>query len=352
MRIGRKRWMTGSARTSDVAPPLVSAVFAAIALTGVLLLPGCGGDGESPAPAEPTATNQPAEPPVELENQPSADEQADAAAAVEEEMADSDDAVAEPPTTAAETEEAEPAMALDDVEPFDLRTAIARWDQLIGAAVTYDGRVDYARLNEPEHRETLDRVVASFAAADPPEGEDARLAMLINAYNANVIRMVLETWEGAADYAVSQIPGFFDERPIRVAGQTMTLDRLENNHIRPMNDPRIHAALVAAARSSPPLRYTAYTASSLTMQLDDQARRWINDPEQFYVEDNAVYASEIMKWYGPDFQRPPFSGALGFITAYADPGTPVARHILMQDDGIDLRWAPFDWSLNIGDVDE
>ena len=77
----------------------------------------------------------------------------------------------------------------------------------------------------------------------------------------------------------------------------------------------------------------------------------MNDPAQLYVEDDALYASEIMKWYGEDFQRPPFSGVLGFISAYADPGGAASRHILLNDN-VDLRWAPFDWSLNIGDVME
>jgi len=47
-----------------------------------------------------------------------------------------------------------------------------------------------------------------------------------------------------------------------------------------MGDPRIHSALVCAARSCPPLRRDAYTREKVEEQLDANVREWLSMPDR------------------------------------------------------------------------
>ncbi len=237
-------------------------------------------------------------------------------------------------------------------------------------AVDSRGRVDYATL--VRERARLDAVVEAIARA-PREALEAapraeRMAFHLNAYNALVLRLVVDHWppdpgENAAWPArsIRNIPGAFDGVRFTVAGEAMTLDHLENAVIRPAyRDPRVHAALVCAARSCPPLRATPFTADSLEAQLDDQARRFVRDPSHVRVDAAAgvVHLSPIFDWFADDFaafapdrRTPPdvperLAGVARFLVAYLPEGP--AREAVAHG-GWRAEWLEYDWTIN--DVD-
>jgi hypothetical protein len=85
-----------------------------------------------------------------------------------------------------------------------------------------------------------------------------------------------------------------------------------------MGDPRIHAALVCAARSCPPLRREAYAGDKLDPQLDANVSEWLamRDRNQFIPGKNRVSVSMIFKWYKGDFEKN--GGSVeGFLAKYA-----------------------------------
>lgn len=151
-----------------------------------------------------------------------------------------------------------------------------RFDALLRTQVDADGLVDYAGLKDA-HAE-LDAYIRSLAAAPFEQlGRDEKLALLINAYNAFTLRLVLDHWPLAS---IRHIPGKrrWDAPRWRLAGETLSLNQIENERIRPrFKEPRIHFALVCAARGCPPLRAEAYTGARLSAQLADQARRVHSD---------------------------------------------------------------------------
>ena len=66
---------------------------------------------------------------------------------------------------------------------------------------------------------------------------------------------------------------FFQLKEHVFANNTISLDSLEQEIIRPVfNEPRIHVALVCAARSCPAIRAAAYTGDRIEKQLQDQAQ--------------------------------------------------------------------------------
>ncbi len=216
---------------------------------------------------------------------------------------------------------------------------------LLKDIVTPDGLVRYDVLGESPRRRSLQEIVAAYAKADLPPGDDEKLAFLCNAYNVNVLKMVVGETAKEDFTSVMDIPGFFDTLSITVAGKRMTLNALENEQIRPLGDPRIHAALVCAAMSCPPLRGEPYTAKRLDEQLNDQCRRWINDPNRNGIDEQGLDVSMIMQWYGDDFSVEPYGGVVGFVRKFADPASPTAR-LLSRENDPPVHFLEYDWRLN------
>jgi len=225
-----------------------------------------------------------------------------------------------------------------------------------------DGRVDYAALRAD--RAALDAYVAAVGEADARAisagSRDEQLSFWINAYNALVLRTVIDHYPiergslvGLAFPANSiwQIPGAFKERRFLAAGRRVSLDEIEHRIIRPtFREPLVHMALVCAALSCPPLRSEPYRARTLSAQLQDQARRFVGDPlrgMQLAASSGEVRASTIFKWFGEDFA--PLgagegrTGVLEFLAAHAaDP----AQSRLLRSGALRLRYLPYDWTLN------
>ncbi len=216
---------------------------------------------------------------------------------------------------------------------------------ILKKAVTTDGLVRYDVLREEPQRRNLQWIVGEYSRADLPQPKNEKLAFLCNAYNANVLNMVVAQSAQESFKSVNDVPGFFDKLTITVAGQTMTLNQLENDHIRPLGDPRIHAALVCAAMSCPPLRGEPYTAKQLDEQLNDQSRRWINDRTKFTVNEQGLSVSMIMQWYAKDFDAKPYNGVVGFIRTLAEPTSPIGR-LLSREDDPPVHFLKYDWRLN------
>ena len=242
------------------------------------------------------------------------------------------------PDGADEPGAAEPASVSDTI---DLWT----YGRLLTALVTEDGLVRYELLDEPVAEEALEAVVRFFAEAPLPGGEEERIALWCNAYNANVLLAVARERRREGFESVAKAPGFFDRRLITVAGEALTLNDLENARIRGAGDGRVHAALVRGAMGGPPLRNEPYVAERIDEQLDDQCVRWINDAAAFRMVDGEAGLSEVLEWCAGDFDAEPYGGVLGFVLAYADPGGALARYIVNADRPR-WRWIPFDWRLN------
>jgi len=250
-----------------------------------------------------------------------------------------------PPTTTPSTTPAPPnappvAPAADGIAAAD-----ATFGRILADIVTADGLVRYELLDDPARRSALQTVVERYAQAATPAGRDERMALWCNAYNANVLLQVDAARRKPGFDTVVNVPGFFDATKITVAGESLTLNDLENERIRPLGDARIHAALVCAAMSCPPLRAEPFTASRLDAQLEDQCKRWINDEGKFRIVDGQLGLSRILDWYGADFQGAKHGGPAGFVRTYATPSGTVGRYLATADP-VRTTWIEYDWTLN------
>ncbi|MFQ5538096.1 MAG: DUF547 domain-containing protein, partial [Gemmatimonadota bacterium] len=238
----------------------------------------------------------------------------------------------------------------------------ATFTAVLSEVVTPEG-VRYTLLKR--RRAGLDRYLELLARTPAGAVEKAskneRLAFWINAYNACMLRLVVDHYpirrnrgllsrlkNTVADRpanSVWQIEDVFTRPHCSVAGALRSQDEIEHQIIRPMGDPRIHFAVNCAARSCPPLWPEAYAGPRLDAQLDRAVRALVRDPRHFRGDParKVVRLNKVMDWFKEDFGGE--EGLRTFLAPYAPP--PAAA--LLRDPATRIEFFDYDWTLN--DVD-
>lgn len=196
------------------------------------------------------------------------------------------------------------------------------------------GRVDYTRLRLSPTYAEYQECAARLRTFDPANlvDDQARLAFWINLYNA----LIVDYGILRANRGHPAIPGpHFGVGDPRL---TFSLRRL---------DPRIHFALVCAARSCP--RITVYDAADINAQLDLAARTFIHGGGvQVDRARDDVRLPRICQWYAPDFGARPLglgdrTPLLNYVSSYL--ADEASRDYVLADRPR-VRFMRYDWSLN------
>lgn len=205
-------------------------------------------------------------------------------------------------------------------------------------------RVNYAALKA--HPEELNQYLDEIAAVRNAEFQkwnpSQQIAFLINAYNASTLRLIIDHYPLASIKDIGNlIRGPWDQPVVHLFGETTDLNTLEHKIIRKnYSEPRIHFALVCAAKGCPPLRGEAYVGARLEEQLIDQAKQFLADPAKNRIDEagHVVHLSPIFKWYAGDFEK-----SSGSVLAAIQSYWPGERR---ATDGFKIRYTDYDWSLN------
>ena len=215
------------------------------------------------------------------------------------------------------------------------------WSRLLRTYVDERGLVDYGAWKDSrEGRAALAAYLASLAApAEPAAGGAERAASLINAYNALTVAWVIENYPTAS---IRTLADSFTARRHTLGGHKVSLDQIEHEALRPQVGYRVHAALVCAARSCPPLRREAYTAAALDAQLDAAMAGWLarEDLNAFDGSRGVARLSSIFEWFADDLAR-----AGGVREVLRRHGPPAARALAGRGD-LKVETLPYDWALN------
>jgi hypothetical protein len=229
----------------------------------------------------------------------------------------------------------------------------AALDAVLGAYVAPAG-VDYAGLKAG--RAGLDAYVDALADAPiDAMGAAEQEAFWINAYNALTLQVIVDAYPLGS---IMELEGgkVWEVRRFRVAGDEVSLNDIEHKILRPLGDPRIHAAINCASRGCPPLSSDAFTAAELDAQLDAASRAWATGSAAVIDRGGkSVRLSAIFDWFGDDFvpgygaSRADIPGvegkqeaALNFVGAYLDGDA----RAWLSAGGYQVSYGEYDWGLN------
>lgn len=237
-------------------------------------------------------------------------------------------------------------------------------NELKAEAIDDAGKVDYRRL---AHSTTFARMQATSSllrAIDLGElsDDDPRTAFWINIYNVLAIHgvLALEICE-----SVMEVPSFFGTVAYDVGGFVLTLDEIENGVLRrnaphpatgsrpfppgdprlslsPSEvDPRIHAALVCASTSCPPVAF--YDAAKLDTQLDLAASGYVAADVEVDDTKRLVRLPITFRYYQSDFGAA--DGIWAFLLRHSTAEQRNALRTAFEAD-YEFDYHRYDWSLN------
>ena len=184
------------------------------------------------------------------------------------------------------------------------------WDELLKQYVNDRGLVDY-RTWEQSPQKLTDWLQTVSQVNPELLDSNQQLALWLNLYNALTIARVLRKYP--IDSILPKFLGipnwlafwWFFSRPVyTINSDSYSLSNIEHDILRPQfKEPRIHFALVCASMGCPLLRNEAYWSDRVLTQLDEDARRFINNPDKVYYNSKTqtLYCSKIFKWYKKDF---------------------------------------------------
>ncbi len=225
----------------------------------------------------------------------------------------------------------------------------ATWDKLLHQYVNSQGRVNY-RAWKTESSQILNQWLAGIKYVDitSTNSSEQQLALWINLYNAFTVASILESYPIASiQPKIFGMPNWlafawFFYRPTHKVGNSYYyLNQIEHRILRrQFNEPRIHFALVCASVGCPLLRNEAYYAETVLAQLEDDAIRFINNPDKvrYNLSTQTLYCSQIFKWYKSDFLKVAPS-IPEYIRSYL-------KSDILITEKIAIAYLDYDWNLN------
>jgi hypothetical protein len=218
-------------------------------------------------------------------------------------------------------------------------------------AYVFDGNVAYAELKgDPAELEHYLETLTGVSAVQYSQwGSAQQLAFWLNAYNAFVIKLIVDHHPVDAIRSIGDLPGSAMKLPfigIHVLGSlNLSLDDIYDNVLRKrFADPRVHLAVCAAVKSGPALRTTAFKANALESQLDDAAFRFVNDERRNSIDvgSGRLRLSPLFRKFRGDFERH-HGTLLAFLALYLDGD---GRALRALGHRARVEFSSFDGSLN------
>ena len=195
-----------------------------------------------------------------------------------------------------------------------------------------------------ENMERLRGYLKRMSETDPRTlNKSQQLAYWINLYNALTVDLILR------NYPVKSITklgkgwfrvGPWDDKIITIADQEISLNDIEHRILRPIfENPRIHYAVNCASIGCPDIAPVAYSGDLIEAQMDEAAKRFINQSKGVNFVGGRLVLSKIFEWYADDFDGE--DGVWKELLQFADAG--LRARLEAYKGGISYH---YNWKLN------
>ncbi len=206
-----------------------------------------------------------------------------------------------------------------------------KFDALLKANVSSEGFVNYSVLKTK--KKDIENIIKTYSKIKPSTlNKNEQLAFYINVYNIHTIYKIV------TNLPVKSIKNLdkgkpWDVKNIAIDNKKYSLNDIENVIVRPtFKDARIHFALNCGALSCPSLLNEAYTGDKLTVQLNSQTKKFINNKKFNVLSVSNLNISKIFEWYKEDF-----GNVCDFLNKYAS---------LKINQNAAISYMEYDWNLN------
>ncbi len=212
------------------------------------------------------------------------------------------------------------------------------FEKLLMENVNEKGLVNYKGFAKSDEFTEYLKKLASAEISNFNKNE--KLAFLINAYNALVIKNVIDH---PGIKSPMQVRGFFDDIEFEIFGEELTLNELEYDYVLKIEPALTHFGLVCAAVSCPKLLRETYKAEKVYEQLESNARDFLNNKYKNRLdrEEKTLYLSEIFKWFEKYFTGK-YGSVLNFVKKYINEND---KKFLAENE-VDIEFIRYNWALN------
>ncbi|NHN27228.1 DUF547 domain-containing protein [Flavobacterium jejuense] len=219
----------------------------------------------------------------------------------------------------------------EKVESVDIDHS--EWNALLKKNVSNTGNVNYRGFIRD--KAMLENYLNTLATKIPDEtwSKNAKLAYWINVYNAFTVKLIVDNYPIKS---IKDISNPWEKKFFTLEGSNYSLEQVENEILRKMNEPRIHFAINCASYSCPNLANQAYTSNTMERQLTDASKKFINDSSKNNISENEIKISEIFNWFSKDFKNTNTS-VIDFLNKYS--ATKISNEAKVS-------YLDYNWSLN------
>ena len=191
---------------------------------------------------------------------------------------------------------------------------------------------DYKKLkNSSDGQALLKKQLELLKKTPAPTRSLDKLAFWMNAYNFFTVIEINNNFpvESMKDIGWRKVHH-------NVNGKNYSLDQIEHEIIRPLNDPRIHFAVNCASVSCPSLSSKIFVGQGIGRQMNELVYNAFKNPLHIRLEDGELQMTKLLDWFGKDFKIFPYKGTAKFIEKYA----PKELHEDIEG------WIKYDWDIN------
>ena len=207
-----------------------------------------------------------------------------------------------------------------------------KWNALLQKNVSKNGNVNYPAFQKDSKE--LQAYLNELSSNVPTKSwsKNAILAYWINAYNAYTVKLILDHYPTKS---IKDINDPWGKKFFSLGNKKYSLEEIEHEILRKMEEPRIHFAINCASFSCPNLLNEAYTEVKLNQQLTAAAKSFINDKTKNTITANTIEISKIFDWFAGDFKKK--GSVIDFLNQYST---------VKISGKAKINYKEYNWNLN------